>query len=127
MVVYTTRLNEHAAPERHRDLRGTDRIKGVAGPSLTLLGVPHKEVECSSAEEYLMHSGVVDLPRTIVKLHSHVLQRVASQLNADSADLFRRALRGLGFSMNNAVHQAGGNNTYSNTCMFDVTRVEVQG
>lgn len=84
--------------------RGADLIKGVACPSKAILYIPHQQIQGSSTKEYLMHSGVVDLPRTVVKLDPHVLQRVPLQLNSDSADLLWGAHRWPGTTVNYAVH-----------------------
>lgn len=123
-----TGLSEDTAPIRNRNLRGTDRIKGAACLSFALLHVPHEEIESSPSEKNLVHSRVVDLARAVVKLHPNAVQRVSPQLDADGADLVRRALRRPTFPLNYAVHQAAGKSVrFEDVDMFDTKTVEVQG
>ena len=104
----------------------THLIKVFAGHSSVFPNVPHKQIKDPPGEEYLVHSGVVDLSGTVVKLNPHVLQCVPSQFDADGAGVVWSALRGRCFAANYAAYQAAGNSKGAQTFHLQLFRKWVQ-
>ena len=86
--------------------RVTYLVKVVSIFSAEIVNVPHQEIHRSPAEECLVHSCVVELAGTVVKLDPDVPQPVAKQVNSNGANFFRGSFRGRSFRKSDAVHQA---------------------
>lgn len=70
-----------------------------------LRDIYHEQIQSSSGQKSLVHSGIVHLSGTIEKLHRSILEPMAKQLDPNGASLSRCSLRWGPMTRNDALHQ----------------------